>query len=543
MKTFDAPAPSASYRIGDALGREKDSGRIRLNDKSIPSELKDQMQDMRKHLVEMQEEAMAKLQKRPEGPAPPTPKPRPLELNYLEPGDGHRKPQPGNKVRLGYVVALEDGSVIDMQHDFEFVVASGMARGGGEVTAAALDEMLQQMLRGQAASTTCALKHLFAANSQIIAMHGPDTRAVCEVKLLEILLMQDCSFTKDAGEFFKEVLNDGVGSWCDNPTDEGSALLRIEQVLAEDGTVLFPTSDQRSFEVRVVVGNGQVCDGLEAAMLQMRRHETVFITSSKPGCFEAGLPLGKVGVKPELGGKAPSRLRATLVEYSKGPDVWSFEEEDRLKFAMRRKLEATRLFKEGRHRLARERYQRILELFHHIDKTKSKERFYNKPELFRECRALRLTCRLNIAACSLKLQEPVCALTACTAALEQEPDNTKALYRRAQANVQLTEYVQACSDLQRLLDIDSSVTEAKTLLERAKRCKDQAERNQLKKFSFKQMISNIGDPRSDKNDYMDAPVDTPTTEDRPIADRWVPKQAVASSPRGGTSQPILSLTA
>ncbi|OLQ07728.1 hypothetical protein AK812_SmicGene8837 [Symbiodinium microadriaticum] len=57
--------------------------------------------------------------------------------------------------------------------------------------------------------------------------------------------------------------------------------------------------------------------------------------------------------------------------------------------------EANGLFKEGRFRLARQRYFEITELFHHLD----------KPELKARCRKLRIECRLNIAACGIKLQE------------------------------------------------------------------------------------------------------------------------------------------
>lgn len=48
---------------------------------------------------------------------------------------------------------------------------------------------------------------------------------------------------------------------------------------------------------------------------------------------------------------------------------------------------------------------------------------------------LRLTCALNIAACKLQLQKYDEVIAACTAALELDNNNVKALYRRAEARI------------------------------------------------------------------------------------------------------------
>lgn len=57
------------------------------------------------------------------------------------------------------------------------------------------------------------------------------------------------------------------------------------------------------------------------------------------------------------------------------------------------------------------------------------------PEEAEQQRKLRLSCALNIAACKLHLQKYEEVIAACDNALELDPDNVKALYRRAEARI------------------------------------------------------------------------------------------------------------
>ncbi|KAG9478762.1 sperm-associated antigen 1 [Eleutherodactylus coqui] len=79
-----------------------------------------------------------------------------------------------------------------------------------------------------------------------------------------------------------------------------------------------------------------------------------------------------------------------------------------------------------------------------------------KPE---EC-----TVYTNRALCYLKLRQYEEARQDCECALQRDAANIKALYRRAQAYRGLEKYQVCASDLRKLIALDSSVTEAKTLL-------------------------------------------------------------------------------
>lgn len=56
---------------------------------------------------------------------------------------------------------------------------------------------------------------------------------------------------------------------------------------------------------------------------------------------------------------------------------------------------------------------------------------------------------LNIAAVELKLENYVNAKSACTDAIKYDPKNSKALYRRGQAEIALRNYEEALRDLKR----------------------------------------------------------------------------------------------
>ncbi|XP_054941758.1 peptidyl-prolyl cis-trans isomerase D isoform X2 [Physeter macrocephalus] len=64
-----------------------------------------------------------------------------------------------------------------------------------------------------------------------------------------------------------------------------------------------------------------------------------------------------------------------------------------------------------------------------------------------------LSCLLNIGACKLKLSDWQGAVDSCLEALEIDPANTKALYRRAQGWQGLKEYDQALADLKKAQEI------------------------------------------------------------------------------------------
>ena len=86
------------------------------------------------------------------------------------------------------------------------------------------------------------------------------------------------------------------------------------------------------------------------------------------------------------------------------------------------------------------------------------------PQLAEREAALRTSLHLNVAACALKKADYDLARLACTQLLEARGENTKALYRLAQAHNGLGDTRSALRSVQRLLAVDKEHREARKLL-------------------------------------------------------------------------------
>ncbi|KAF3596286.1 hypothetical protein DY000_02022440 [Brassica cretica] len=83
----------------------------------------------------------------------------------------------------------------------------------------------------------------------------------------------------------------------------------------------------------------------------------------------------------------------------------------------------------------------------------------------KQAKALKVACNLNDAACKLKLQD---YKQLCTKVLELESANVKALYRRAQAYMELADFDLAEFDVKKALEIDPNNREVKVEQRRLK---------------------------------------------------------------------------
>ena len=104
---------------------------------------------------------------------------------------------------------------------------------------------------------------------------------------------------------------------------------------------------------------------------------------------------------------------------------------DRYALADKNRAEGTELFKGGNYQPAAQRYVKALG---HLSKLVHVESLMNESE-HEQARALKVSCYNNLAMCFLKLEVWGKARDNAARVIELEPDNSKALFRRAQALV------------------------------------------------------------------------------------------------------------
>merc|ERR1712228_127826 len=80
---------------------------------------------------------------------------------------------------------------------------------------------------------------------------------------------------------------------------------------------------------------------------------------------------------------------------------------------------------------------------------------------------LRAVCNLNLSAVLLKLEDFADAKSCCKKVPEKDGQNVKALFRLAQAEVGLKEYMSAMAQCKKLLEVESANQDARALYKKA----------------------------------------------------------------------------
>lgn len=366
----------------------------------------------------------------------------------LAAGTGWKKPKHGDEVRCTLRSKQADGTLIGERAEVEHELGSG-AFG---VLSKVADKALQVMKKGEEVSIKCSKEYM------------PEEGGILELKLLELYETKDCSFAKDNSVKKKQVKE---GSGWETPKDGTKVKLLVKEAHVNSGSdgakAAIPGFESKTIEFNV--GNGEVCDLLECAVLEMKSGEEAVLTCTKPA----------VAVEPRLGlttlpsGEAVV-LKVEMVEFEKAKDTFNLSEEDKVKLGSARKEVGGSLFKSGRTELALERYKKVSELLGSVDSFKVDDQKKAAQEL-------KKLCELNKAACHLKLKQFHEAKKACDAVLKEESCNVKALFRKAQAELELKEFASCMTLLRKVLELDAQNKDARVILKQAQQGQKEEDRN------------------------------------------------------------------
>jgi len=374
----------------------------------------------------------------------------------LTPGTGWKEPKFGDEVRCSVKVTALDGSLIDDRPSFDYVLGSGVLG----MIARAVDKALSGMKQGESWKIDCNKDYAYG-----------DRGAVMEITLEQIYEIRDVSFDSN-GTMLKKQVKEGEG-W-DMPKESCKVKLRVEA--ATDGKAPLPGFEARTLEF--IACNGEVCDAVECAVCEMKKGELAEIKCYRPErwCVDDNLKLKVNGLKQV-------NLRLELLDFEKGQDTWQMSDAEKVEYATAGKDVGGNLFRKGRIDLALQRYKKVVDLLNYLDGFKDEEAKGSAT-------SIKKACLLNRAACQLKLQKFKEAKETVDGVLKDEPQNVKALFRSAQAELGLGNFLECIHKAKKVLELDPQCREARVLLKDAN--VGQKEVDKKSRDTFSKMCAGLG---------------------------------------------------
>ncbi|CAM8999979.1 unnamed protein product [Rhodiola kirilowii] len=350
-------------------------------------------------------------------------------------GEKWENPKDLDEVIVNYEVKLEDGSVVAKGDGVEFVVKDGHF-------CAALPKAVKTMKKGEKVLLTVNPQYGFGESGQPalgnVGVIPPN--ATLEIDL-ELVSWKTVTEVTDDKKVLKKTLKEGEG--YERPNDGSVVRLKLIGKL-ENGTVFLKKGHDEAeglFEFKT--DDEQVIDGLDKAVMKMKKGEVALVTVAPEYAF------GSVESHQQLSVVPPNSTvfyEVELVSFNKEKESWDMSTEEKIQAAGQKKEEGNALFKAGKYERASKRYEKAAKYIEYDTNFSDDEK--------KQAKALKVSCNLNNAACKLKLKEYKQAEKLCTKVLDMESTNVKALYRRAQAYINLGDLDVAEFDIKKALELD-----------------------------------------------------------------------------------------
>eukprot|EP00096_Caligus_rogercresseyi_P000700 TRINITY_DN1119_c0_g1_i4.p1 TRINITY_DN1119_c0_g1~~TRINITY_DN1119_c0_g1_i4.p1 ORF type:complete len:441 (-),score=135.44 TRINITY_DN1119_c0_g1_i4:405-1691(-) len=368
----------------------------------------------------------------------------------LSPGDSSSgTPTPGDSVKVHYTGTLaSDGSKFDSSVDrnekFEFKVGVGQVIKGWDIG-------ILGMTIGEKARFLIQSDYAYGDRGSPPKIPGGAT-LVFEVELFSFR-GADVSEAKDEG-ILKRILTEGKGN---HPKE--NAFIDISLVGKLQGKEPFDTREN----VKYALGYGfenKIPSGLETALKTMSPGERSEVTLTTPKYCEEVYTSFSVAK-----GSVPLVYEVTLNSMEQSTDPWENSPAENLESAKSTKLKGNEYFKKGDFSVAGKIYAKAQGFIK--DSAGSGSTGAEWAEVSKSI-------RLNLAACHLKLSEHTEARSLCDELILGHPDCVKALFRRGEALLGLSEPALAKKDFKSVLDVEPDNKIARNrLLEATNKIADQ----------------------------------------------------------------------
>ncbi|XP_060530303.1 FK506-binding protein 59-like [Cylas formicarius] len=355
----------------------------------------------------------------------------------IQEGVGDVVPPPGSKVKVHYTGTLLDGTKFDSSRDrndpFQFNLGKGSVIKAWDIGVAT-------MKIGERAILTCSPSYAYGEAGSPPTI-PPNATLKFDVEVLD-WKGEDLSPNKDGGIEKAEILKEGHG--YSTPND--GALVEVH-LTGKYGGAVFEDRD-----ISFAIGEGaevKVIEGVEKALEKFNSGETSRLIIQPKYAF------GKEGnTELNVPPNAVVEYIVTLKKFEKSKESWELDVEEKVEQCKMFKEKGTDYFKNAKYNLAIKFYKKIQNF---LESEKD-----SRDEINRQIKSLLLASHLNVALCQLKLNDNFEAKMAATKALEFDPVNEKALFRRGQALLALGDADLASCDFAHCLKIDPNNSAAKS---------------------------------------------------------------------------------
>ncbi|PKA54873.1 70 kDa peptidyl-prolyl isomerase [Apostasia shenzhenica] len=352
----------------------------------------------------------------------------------LKEGEKWENPKDPDEVLVKYEAHLEDGTLISKSEAAEFTVKDGYF-------CPALAKAVKTMKKSEKVLLTVNPQYAFGEKGRPAsgeeAAVPPNASMLIE---LELISWKTVTQIGDDKKVLKKTIKEGEG--YEKPND--GAVVKVKLVgKLQDGTIFLKKGfdEEEPFEFKT--DEEQVIEGLDHAILSMKKGEVALVTIPPEHAFGSSESKQDLAVVPP---NSTVVFEVELVSFVKEKESWDMNNVEKIEAAAKEKEEGNTLFKLGKYARASKRYEKGAKLIEYDSSFSEEEK--------KQSKMLKVTCNLNNAACKLKLKDYKEAEKLCTKVLETESSNVKALYRRAQAYIHLTDLDLAELDIKKALEID-----------------------------------------------------------------------------------------
>lgn len=361
-------------------------------------------------------------------------------------GEKWENPKDPDEVLVNYEARLQDGTVVAKSEGAEFAVKDGLF-------CPAIAIAVKTMKKGEKVLLTVKPQYGFGEKGD--GAIPPNATLSIDLQLVSWKTVTEITNDK---KVLKKILKEGEG--YEKPND--GAVVKVKLIgKLHDGTIFTRKGydDEEPFEFKT--DEDQVVEGLDKAVLTMKKGEVALVTVPPEYAFSSAESKQDLAVVPA---HSTVYYEVEMVSFVKEKESWDLNTAEKIEAAGKKKEEGNFLFKQGKYAKASKRYEKAAKFIEYDTSFSEEEK--------KQSKVLKVSCNLNDAACKLKLKEYKQAEKLCTKVLEIESRNVKALYRRAQAYIQLADLELAEIDVKKALEIDPDnrdvKLEYKTLKEKMK---------------------------------------------------------------------------